>query len=42
MSLSVVVKPNADFSSGNITRALLNQAAKPTVAVAGSIGNEEI
>jgi len=42
MSLSVVVKPNADFSSGNITRALLNQAAKPTVAVAGSIGTEEI
>ena len=42
MSLSVVVKPNADFSSGNITRALLNQAATPTVAVAGSIGTEEI
>jgi len=42
MSLAVVVKPNADFSSGNITRALLNQAAKPTVAVAGSIGTEEI
>ena len=42
MSLSVVVKPNADFTSGNITRALLNQAAKPTVAVAGSIGTEEI
>ena len=42
MSLNVVVKPNADFTSGNITRALLNQAAKPTVAVAGSIGTEEI
>ena len=42
MSLSVVVKPNADFTSGNITRALLNQAAKPTIAVAGSIGTEEI
>jgi len=42
MSLNVVVKPNADFSSGNITRALMNQAAKPTVAVAGSIGTEEI
>ena len=42
MSLNVVVKPNADFTSGNITRALLNQAAKPTIAVAGSIGTEEI
>ena len=42
MSLNVIVKPNADFTSGNITRALLNQAAKPTVAVAGSVGTEEI
>ena len=42
MSLTVTVQKGHDFSSGNVTRAALNNGATPTVAVTGSVGSTEI
>jgi hypothetical protein len=42
MSLTVTVQKGHDFSTGNVTRAALNNGATPTVAVTGSVTATEI
>lgn len=42
MSLTVTVQKGHDFSTGNVTRAALNNGATPTVAVTGSVAATEI
>ena len=42
MGLNVTVQKGHDFSSGNVTRAALNAAATPTIAITGSISGTEL
>lgn len=43
MSLSVTVTPNETFpDDSNVTRAMLRNAASPTVAVSGSVSNSDL
>jgi len=43
MSLSVTVTPNETFpDASNVTRAMLRNAASPTVSVTGSVSNSDI
>ena len=42
MGLNVTVQKGHDFSTGNVTRAALNAAATPTVAITGSVSGTEL
>ena len=42
MGIKVTVQKGHDFSTGNVTRAALNAAATPTVAITGSVSGTEL